>query len=403
VSPSNIDQDSFDEAYDAELNAGSNNDERPYVWVIPEQGETILSTIKRIMQHWSHMLTYTKGGKIALRAVDELTDFFVAIDNNSNIKGLKHRADKSLILNKSLAMHGGGYMKRTAYPNAASLFPFLNARYEPHLKSDYEQAFTDEYSNTASITKYGERQFGSRVRAGSPSEREALENYWLPFVAGMGTGYSGYATRTISFQIEGEPIKVAHYPLIHKKDIKDNVMKRFTTNEAELRTFVEIKQDFMGLDYEIGSIVYVPSLGGDFRCIKQTIDFNNFNVQSELVSNFPTEYATASTVIWTYVNLDDAPVGTTVLSESSGTMTLEIDLTTTAGLDWHYQIFISKDGQPWEEFSTGWDAETANLDIQDSWSGNTQSVDIVIRAADDDGIGGQCTPTPWVTMPTATQ
>ena len=148
----------------------------------------------------------------------------------------------------------------------------------------------------------------------------------------------------------------------------------------------------------------MPSFDADFRCIKQVIDFNKLTVKSTLIRNYPTEYTTASTGIWAYVDIDSAPVGTTNLSEAAGVMTLEIDLTTTAGLDWHYQIFISKDGGPWEEFyTTGWESETANLDIQDTWAGNTQSVEVIIRAADDDGSGGQCTPTPWVRMPTATQ
>jgi len=397
---SNIDQASFDDAYDAELNVGPDNNNRPYVWVIPEQGETILATIKRVMQHWSHILTYNKDGKFALRPADSFAEFFVALDNNSNVKEIKTWANKNIVLNKCLAMHGGGYMRHLDYSLAVQPNPRLNAYYEPRLKSDYTQAFIDEYSDSNSITKFGERQFGNRIR-NTFNERPGT-------AYGVGRRDGGPLVRdiprTISIFTEGDPINVAHYPLVHRSEIKDLIMERFLSNEAQIRTFIEVTQDFMGLDYEIGSVVYVPSELGDFRCIKQTIDYNSLTVTSELIRNFPTEYTTASTAVWAYVNLDDAPVGTTVLSEAAGTMTLEVNLTTTALLDWHYQIYISKDGGPWEEFyTTGWEAETGNLDIQDTWSGDTQSVEVIIRATDDDGGGGQCTPTPWVRMPTAIQ
>ena len=222
-----IDKDSFDEAYDAGLNSGSDNDERPYVWVIPEQGETILATIKRVAQHWSHMLTFNKDGKLAIRPADSIEEFFSALDENANVKSIKTWDDKDLILNSCLAMHSGGLIRYTDYPNAASTDPDFNAEYEPHLKSDVNQEFIDEYSDTTSITKFGERQYGNRVRT--------------TLVEGTGTAYGvgrrGGAgplvpdiPRTISVFTEGEPIKVAHFPQIHQKAIKDNIMLRFTTN-----------------------------------------------------------------------------------------------------------------------------------------------------------------------------
>jgi hypothetical protein len=396
----NVDQDSFDECYDAENNVGADNTERPYVWVTPEQGETVMATIKRVMQHWNHILTYNKEGKIAIRPADSFYEFFSALDSHANIKSLKIRSEKDMILNKCIAMHGQ-YVRFVDYPNAGSPVPDFNAYFEPTLKSDITQAFIDEYSDTSSITKYGERQYGDRVRT-------TLEPSPGTFVGVGRRDGSGPlvpdVARSVTKYTEGDPIKVAHYPFVHQKDIKDNIMLRFITNEAKMRKIIEVEQDFLGLDYDIGSIVYVPSEDSEFRCMRQTVDFNSLTVRSVLITNHPCEYTTASTTVWGNVDWDSAPVGTTNLTESSGTMTLEIDLSMGAAVDWHYRIFISKDYGPWEEFyTTGWESITGALDIQDSWSGNTQVVEVIIKAADDDGSGGQCTPTPWVRMPTATQ
>ena len=397
--PNRIDQDSFDEAYDAELLAGSDNNKRPYVWVIPQQGESVLATIKRIMQHWNHILTFDRAGKIALVPADSLDTPYVIIDTDSNILELKSKVNKELIFNKVTAMHGGGYMRHAAYVGIGQPSPVARCHYEAHLKSDYDSAFSDEYLDQDSIDKFGERQYGDQIRQPmTMSEREIM----VPGRIAEDRPLTRIP-RTINVASEGEPVSIAHFPHYHYTDIKDAIMARFLSNETKLKDTVEIKQDLLGFDFDIGHMVLNGQTGLTYRCIKQTLDFNKFTVTSNLLQEFGTEYAYASTVIWEFVNLDDAPVGGTSIWHSGGSTWLSTSLTVTpSDHDWRYRIYISKDGGEWEERTSGWIGNTGSLSVSGSWSGENDEVRVFIRAADDDGLGDPEQPTPMIAMPTAT-
>ena len=180
--------------------------------------------------------------------------------------------------------------------------------------------------------------------------------------------------------------------------MKDLIMARFISNEARLRDTALLIQDFMGLDFDVGSIVFVPELNRQYRCIKQTVDYNKFQVRSELLETFPTRYSSAPTVIWDYINDADAPIGSTLLTDMGSDMHLDLEIgDVTPGLDWWYQIYVSKDGGAWEELAS-FTANTGPLIETFIWSGDTATVEVLIRGADDDGSGGQSFATPFVPM-----
>jgi hypothetical protein len=404
-----IDQDSFDEAYDAELMVGADNSNRPYVWVIPQQGESVMATIKRVMLHWDHILTFNNAGKLALVPVESVDTPYVFLSEHSNILKLKQQVDKSLIYNYSLAMHGGGYMRHAEYVGISQPSPIAHCTYEPHLKSDYQQAMIDEYKDTASVNQFGERQFGSRVKQ-TLTEGTAEETE-MTYGRGVGFGFSGiqrreriYTTRTIDTLSEGEPITVAHFPLCHRKTIKDLIMARFLSNETQIRNIGEVEQDLLGFDHDIGQLILDTDTGLTYRCVKQTMDFNKFTVKSGLIQEHATEYSTAETVIWEFINLEDAPVGGSgSMFHSIGNTYVTLTLTVApVGHDWHYQIWVSADGGPWFNEGTNWTAEVGPLVHQVVLTGEFDEVRFFIRGADDDGSGGQEIPTHFVKMPTAT-
>ncbi len=403
-----IDQDSFDDAYDTELLIGPDNDERPYVWVIPQQGETVLATIKRIMQHWNHILTFDRAGKLALVPADSQTTHYVFHDVDSNILELKNQVDRSLIYNTATVMHASGMMRHAGYVGPTQPNPVARCHYEPHLKSDFQQAYIDDYSDTASIAKYGERRYGSRVKQTVTEGTEVVTDMtygprigfdWFHHGAGRERIYTDRTVDTIS---EGDPIKIAHFPLCYRDTIKDLIMERFISNDAQLKEIVEVKQDLLGFDFDIGSMVLNAVNGLTYRCVKQTIDFNKFTVTSSLIQEFGTQYSTAENVIWDTVNLDDAPIGTTSLGNLTGDSYLEINiLVTPTDLDWRFRIYASKDHGPWEELTSGWTSKTGNFYEWYRWSPLNDEVRLFIRAADDNGSGGEEMVTPFIAMPTA--
>ena len=404
-----IDQDSFDAAYDLEMSLGADNGERPYVWVIPQQGETIIKTIKRVCAHWNHLLVFDQVGRIALVPASEspLTGN-VVISQASNIKALEFDYSSSEIKNKSSVMHCA-LVKRWNESNTAPA-PDFGAAWEPQLKSDIQGAFVDDYVDQDSIDMFGERELGEQLRqvatavttTGAPSGAGRK-----PIGGPLGPRVPYPSSMTV--MIAGDTKNIFHLALFSLKTIKDLFMERFFSNETQQKVRIKITQDLLGLDQDLGSIISVYDLDNElrnYRVVKQTIDYNSLTVITEGLEELGTEYSLAgSSDIWLDMDPTDAPIGTTVLTESLGTIYLDVNLTTSSSFDWFYQIKISKDGAAFIDLTLGWDANTGSLDETFDWAGDTERVDIIIRACDYGSAAplGQEIATPWITMPPATR
>lgn len=397
VDPTFIDQDSFDWAYDEEIAVGPDNANRPIVWVIPMQGESYIQTIKRVTMHWSHMFCWSLNGKISLVPCNSADSPISILDTKGNIKKMESDIDLDRLTNKCHAMHGA-FSKHWSEGGWVSPEPYQNAQWEPKLKSDYLGEFTDLYEDSDSQDRYGIRVLGDRPRGTGESTTLRQAVSYSPTY--------GFGFRNIDIVTEGQDIKILPLPLYYLKTIKNLFMAMFTSNEARPRLVGRITQDLLGLDMDIGTMVEVfPPPPGDpvrYRVFKQSVDWNSLTVVSDVIETFGTEFPTASTVIWTYINPEIQPVGTAVLTKLGLDRTLTITLPTTPGLDWWWEIYISKDGGEFVPIELGWTAVTGDLSVVENWTGTTRTVDVLIRGADDDGSGGLSIATPFTTMPQAT-
>lgn len=264
-----IDQDAFSDADDGQAAMGTSDDEEPFVFYRRQLNQTLADAIKELARHSWDLLTINMGGKIALtRRVGTSAAFTVsALDKSDGVVSVQMRYAYEMLANYAYASEGRYYDVLTedlASSHSDVVASCSEVGFPAQTLENSELPF-EEFTDAASVTKYGKRALGPETDIQEGSEVKRIRYYHLPYLCNI-EGSSG------------DPMAA-----------KAVLMSRLADVESVLRREVTVVQDLRGLDYDVGwkvASVAVTEDGqtiSDTRCVKKVIDFNDLSVTSTLL------------------------------------------------------------------------------------------------------------------------
>ena len=252
---------------------------------IRRPGKTYADALLMMARHSHDLLAINMSGELALYRRHGLDSAYIvtSLDSDDGVVSVKWRSAWEHLANKAFVSwgswhQGDGFRVYDAggTGDEQTFYDSLAAADAP--SSDYYDHY-EEYTNAASVTKYGERELGGgRVLF----DREVDV---------------AFGTQTVEYIAERQYF---HLPLIQSNTLtaasgeilRDNYMARLDY-DSQLRREITVVQDFRGLDYDVGWAVQDVAVTkdaetiGDTRCIRKVIDFSDFTVTSVLLEEPP--------------------------------------------------------------------------------------------------------------------
>jgi hypothetical protein len=257
-----IDTGSFDDSYDEQEVLGGLIPQT--LFVSREFGRKPADLIKEVCRHCQDTIGYTMDGKFGMFSRTSPTysgsvDSIISITNTSTSKHLCNTLRLTYgQVTRQVDRAGNRPTILDASDNEIPNVDYIdNAKWEQAGESQADNNWVVEATNSTSITAYGEIPLGGVVI-------EADDD-----------------GNTIS-------VPVTHFRFFPNSLDMELVTDRIDYEGTELRE-ITITQNFLGLDYEVGTVLAGEDLTGDadtpfyLRCIKKTIDFNRMTVTSVLL------------------------------------------------------------------------------------------------------------------------
>ena len=256
-----------------------------HVQYIRRPGKTYADALLMMVRHSHDLLAINMSGDLALYRRHGLDSSYIvaSLDSDDGVVSVKWRSAWEHLVNKAFVSWGSWHQgdRFRAYDaggtgDEQTYYPSLSLIDAPG--SEYYDHF-EEYTDSASVTKYGERELGGgRVLF----DREVD---------------IAFGTQTVDYIAERQYF---HLPLIQPatpsasagETLRDNYMARLDY-DAQLRREITVVQDFRGLDYDVGWAVQDVAVTkdgetiGDTRCIRKVVDFSDFTVTSVLLEEPP--------------------------------------------------------------------------------------------------------------------
>jgi len=259
-----LDTAAFDNAYDGQYyDIGTGGSENPDILYAREIGVTLADSIKEIAAHSWDFIGYNMAGQLTMESRTRPT----TTTGLAGLISLTHRVAHEHLVNKIRVTYGmvnrtttGNYGEAPTEISGGEEVANSNYTYrsewDPTLRSALDDTWTQTYSDSTSITKYGTISPAGNEDINDDGNVKSVPATHKRFFM-EGPAAHGYAMRVGQFS---EPLR-------------------------ELTA----TQDFRGMDYDIGHAVTNVAVTGDgdtiadLRCISKEIDFNNFTVTSVLL------------------------------------------------------------------------------------------------------------------------
>ena len=262
-----FDQPAFSDADDGQAAMGVDDDDEPYVFFRRELGQTLGEAIMQLSLHSWDILSIGMSGKIGLfRRVSPDSAFVItSLDDDDGVVSVQWRYAYERLVNHLWACEGRYYEYTTedlSGSHSDRITSCAEIEFPGKTYGSNDMPF-EEFSDAASITKYGERAGRSRdVSIQSGNEVKKIRYLHFPYMC----------------NIEADP-----------SNVKATLMARLSDVESQMRREVTVVQDFRGLDYDVGWTVEDVAITADgvtidaMVCIKKTINFKDFTVTSVLL------------------------------------------------------------------------------------------------------------------------
>lgn len=231
----------------------------PIVLYRRDIGEKVSESIKRIARHCNDILCVNMAGQIALVSRSSPPAGPTLLTPATTVGPTAWRYERKYLCNKADVSHGQWNYEQ---PQSTGSYPDgtwnVISVWEPNAESDTDGLLTSTYADATSQTKHG-------VSVLDNMQHRILED-------------GAYVQRP-----------AYHLPYIYDEDCKDAVMARMAAVDSTLRRELVVREDFRGLDYDIGyevTNVAVTSDGDTIAaatCIRKRIDFRNMQVTSWLL------------------------------------------------------------------------------------------------------------------------
>lgn len=222
-------------------------------------GESIAEALKRVARHCNDIMCVNMAGQISLVSRSSPPAGPTSLSTSLTVGPIAWRYEAKYLANKADVSHGQwNYEQSPAtgeYPTGTWL---ATAVWEPNAASDSGGLLTTSYADATSQTKHG-------VIVLDNTQHRILEG-------------GAYVQRP-----------AYHLPYIYDEDYKDAVMARLAAVDSALRRELVVRQDFRGLDYDIGyevTNIAVTSDGDTIAaatCIRKKLDFRNLQITSWLL------------------------------------------------------------------------------------------------------------------------
>ena len=247
-----IDQDSFSDAYDDMLDGRPDIENQPFVWFRAVEGESVGDSLKKIVSHCSDFLTINLAGKVALISRRVNRSSSVPITPGTVIGDVILDTSLGRMTNTADISHGqwcdvGGWNTRVG-------------GYDPDFNNDANLLYFSGTNSVAGVEVYGTRDMGK-------------------------------VKRKIMIRGKEETRSTAACPYFYYSQQKEILISRVEDNESKRSTMLTVVQGLLGLDYgvgyEIDTVEVDPMEGGDsYRCVHKSIDFNNLTVTSKILREY---------------------------------------------------------------------------------------------------------------------
>ena len=264
-----IDQTAFSDADDGQAAMGSNDDDEPFVFYRRQLGQTVGEAVKALAMHSWDILTVNMAGKVALhRRVSPAAGFVISsLGTSDGVVSVKWRKAYDRLVNHMWACEGRyyEYSLETVGDFSGRISSMTEIAFPTSTLETNDMPF-EEFSDSTSITKYGDRGGPAReIRLQDGREVKTIRHLHYPYLCNI-QGSSG------------DPM-----------DAKATLLARLASVEAVLRKEITVVQDFRGLDYDVGwkvasvAVTKDSATVDDTRCVRKTIDFNDYSVTSVLL------------------------------------------------------------------------------------------------------------------------
>lgn len=239
-----------------------------------EPGQTYVEMLKALVRHSWDLLTINMAGKIALYSRSNIgaSETISGLDRTDGAISVQWRYAYEHLCNSCYAGYGRWWNKtrqeRDEDGGGSTYFQML-AISEVAVPSEYQGNGGPwvQYTDASNYASFGRRDvYNSRATYYSAMKEESRRAFHLPYLT------QDSPTLTCA----------------DAEQALDDYMERQEA-DAELRREITVVQDLRGLDYDVGYKITDVALTrdgetiSDMRCIKKTIDLNDFTVTSVLL------------------------------------------------------------------------------------------------------------------------